>query len=112
MNATSTTGDRDIPATEFFTGLFSNALEPEELLTSVTFPALEEGFTVGWSEIEIGEAAARAVAVVRTENGNISEARLTLGCLPVPTKRRDTAAALQGISTSEQMVGEAVACVT
>ena len=111
MHAVSTTGERDIAASEFFTGLFTNVLDPAELLTSVTFPALDEGFTVGWSEIEIGEAASRAVALVRTENGNISEARITLGCLPVPTTRLDTAAALQGLGTSEQEVGEAVASV-
>lgn len=111
MHAVSSTGDRDIPASDFFTGLFTNVLDPAELLTTITFPALEEGFGVGWNEIEIGEAANRAVAVVRTENGTISEARITLGCLPVPTPRPDTAAALRGIGTSEQEVAEAVASV-
>jgi aerobic carbon-monoxide dehydrogenase medium subunit len=31
-------GQRSIPATEFFTGIWSTALEPDELLTGVTFP--------------------------------------------------------------------------
>lgn len=111
MHAASTSDERDIPAIDFFTGLFTNALGPDELLTSVTFPALEEGFSVGWNEIEIGEAAARAVAVVRTENGTISDARVTLGCLPVPTMRPDTADVLQGVDASEGTVGAAVATV-
>jgi carbon-monoxide dehydrogenase medium subunit len=111
MHAVSTTAQRDIPATGFFTAAFSNALEPEELLTGITFPALEEGFRVGWSEIEIGEAASRAVAVVRTENGSIAEARMTLGCLPVPTLRPDTAAQLASVGSSESEIAEAVAAV-
>jgi carbon-monoxide dehydrogenase medium subunit len=32
-------GHRTIPAAEFFTGIWSTALEPDELLTGVTFPA-------------------------------------------------------------------------
>ncbi len=111
MHAVSSSGERDIAASEFFTGLFTNALETGELLVGVTFPALEEGFSVGWNEIEIGEAASRAVAVVRTENGSISEARITLGCLPVPTPRPDTAAALAGVGGSEPEIAEAVATV-
>ena len=107
----STSGERDLPAADFFTGLFTNTLEPDELLASVTFPVLEEGFSVGWNEIEIGEAAARAVAVVRTENGTISEARVTLGCLPVPTMRPNTTDVLQGIDVSEGAVSAAVATV-
>lgn len=31
-------GQRTIPATEFFTGIWSTALEPDELLTGITFP--------------------------------------------------------------------------
>ena len=36
-------GERTIPATEFFTGPFANALEPHELLTEIRVPAVERG---------------------------------------------------------------------
>jgi carbon-monoxide dehydrogenase medium subunit len=38
LGATINTSKRKIPADAFFTGLFSTALEPGELITSVTFP--------------------------------------------------------------------------
>ena len=38
MEALSPRGTRTIPAAEFFTGLWSTSLEPDELLTGVSFP--------------------------------------------------------------------------
>jgi carbon-monoxide dehydrogenase medium subunit len=38
LNATIKTDKRTIPAEDFFTGLFSTALEPGELIVSVSFP--------------------------------------------------------------------------
>jgi len=38
LEAQSPRGERRIPAAEFFTGLWSTALEPDELLTGVRFP--------------------------------------------------------------------------
>jgi carbon-monoxide dehydrogenase medium subunit len=40
-------GQRAIPAGEFFTGIWSTALDPDELLTGVTFPAAGSGPGVG-----------------------------------------------------------------
>jgi carbon-monoxide dehydrogenase medium subunit len=39
LNATITTSKRKIEADKFFTGLYETALEPGELITSVSFPA-------------------------------------------------------------------------
>ncbi|MCP9271376.1 FAD binding domain-containing protein [Mycolicibacterium arenosum] len=38
IEATSARGDREIPAAEFFTGLWENALAPDEILRAVRFP--------------------------------------------------------------------------
>ena len=38
LNATVTTDRRDIAADEFFDGMFSTALEEDEIITSITFP--------------------------------------------------------------------------
>jgi carbon-monoxide dehydrogenase medium subunit len=43
LNATITTNQRKIPADQFFKGLYETALEPGELITSVTFQAPKRG---------------------------------------------------------------------
>jgi carbon-monoxide dehydrogenase medium subunit len=98
MHATGPDGDRTVAADDFFTGYFSNALEQPEMLTSVTLPALDDR-SIGYQEIEVGEAAARAVAVVASDNGTITEANVVLGCLPVPTRLDAVGQALQGPAT-------------
>jgi len=59
-------GERTIPATEFFTGPFTSALGPQELLTEIRVPAVERGVylkhqrssrdwaTVGVAAAEVG----------------------------------------------------------
>lgn len=42
LNATVTTNKRELSADDFFTGLFETALEPDEIVTAVTFPAPEK----------------------------------------------------------------------
>src|SRR5207244_12948159 len=48
MEARSTRGTRTIPASEFFEGLWTTALAPDEILTAVSFPVWEGrcGFAV------------------------------------------------------------------
>jgi len=108
MHATGSSGSRDIPAGKFFTGYFTNALNDDELLTSVTLPPLN-GRSIGYQEIEIGEAAARAVAIVATSNGNIESASVALGCLPIPVRRPSVEAALAGAESTPEAVAEATA---
>lgn len=106
MHVKSKDGGRDIPATEFFTGYFTNALEPGEILTSVTLPGLD-GRAMGYQEIEIGEAAARAVAVVKIGEGKIQSASVALGCLPIPIRLSAVEDALVGGDTSPESIAEA-----
>lgn len=108
MHATGKDGDRDIAAADFFTGYFTNALSPNEILTGVTLPALN-GRHIGYTEIEIGEAAARAVALVATSNGTIASASVALGCLPIPVRRPAVEAALAGGPATAQAVADATA---
>lgn len=111
MHLTGPDGERDVSAEDFYTGFFSTSAGQDEILRSITFPALGEGYSVGWNEVEIGEAAARAVAVIRAENGNVSDARIALGCLPVPTLRQEAASALQGVATDPEAIASATANV-
>lgn len=100
---------RDVPAEEFFTGFFTTAVGDGELLRSISIPPLPAGAGVGYVDVEIGEAAVRAVAVVRTEDDQVAEARLVLGCLPVPTRRPEVEQALLGAPLVDAAVAEATA---
>jgi carbon-monoxide dehydrogenase medium subunit len=108
MHATGPDGDMELEADEFFTGYFSNALDSAEVLTSVTLPALD-GRAIGYQEIEIGEAAARAVAVVGADNGTITSASVVIGCLPVPTRREEVEDALVGGASTADAIAAATA---
>ena len=69
MVVASTEGVREIPATEFFTGAMSTAIQPEELLIEVRFPVAGDGEGFGFGEFarRHGDFALAGVAVrVRT----------------------------------------------
>jgi CO/xanthine dehydrogenase FAD-binding subunit len=75
-------GSRSIPASEFFTGHFSNAMESTELLTAVDIPA--SGFHWKFAEVcrRHGDFALAMVAVgVRMESDRCLEARIALGAV-------------------------------
>jgi len=58
-------GERSIPAAEFFTGIWSTALEPDELLTGVAFrvPAGRAGFAVAEFARRPGDFAVAGAAI-------------------------------------------------
>ena len=111
LHLQGSSGPRDVAAEDFFTGYFSSDVQPGEVLRSITFPALGDGYRVGYYDIEIGEAAARAVAVVQAEGDKISDTRLVLGCLPIPERRPEAEEALKGSTTDPDSVAEATASV-
>lgn len=69
--ATSATGKRDIPAEDFFLGMFETALEPEELLTAVRFPQMPAGAGVAFHEVaeRHGDFAIVAAAATADASG-------------------------------------------
>ncbi|MCW2759171.1 MAG: hypothetical protein JWO46_2917 [Nocardioidaceae bacterium] len=83
MTATSQArGSRTIAAADFFQSIFTTALEPDELLTSVSLPVLDDTWVAG-----IAEFARRAgdfgivttTAAVSVVDGVVAEARVSLG---------------------------------
>jgi carbon-monoxide dehydrogenase medium subunit len=71
-------GERSVSAEEFFLGVYMTAVEPGELLTKITVPALESGGD-GFASVTIGRdgtCIANAAAAVRD-----GEARVALGCV-------------------------------
>jgi carbon-monoxide dehydrogenase medium subunit len=75
-------GPRDIPANEFFLGMFTTAMEPDELLIEVSLPALDDRWVTGIAEFSrrAGDFAIVAVAgAVALSDGRITDARVALG---------------------------------
>jgi carbon-monoxide dehydrogenase medium subunit len=107
-------GDRWVAAADFFTGLFSTALEPDELLVEIAIPAAPA--RTGWAFLEVarrhGDYAMVGVAA-RVEldgAGACREARcvfLSVGDGPVDALQ--CAAALAGRSPDAAAIAEAAA---
>jgi aerobic carbon-monoxide dehydrogenase medium subunit len=76
-------GEREIAATDFFTGFLESALEPDELLTEVRVPKLD---TLGWSFQKFNRRAQDwaivGVAAVRA-NGHTGVALVNMGSTPL-----------------------------
>ena len=88
--AQSSRGSRSIAAEDLFLYHFTSALEPDELLTEVCWPAAGAGWGYGFAEIaqRHGDYALAMVAcAIRRRNGTVAEARLGLGAVadrPLP----------------------------
>jgi len=76
-------GEREIAATDFFTGFLESALEPDELLTEIRVPKLA---TQGWSFQKFNRRAQDwaivGVAAVRAE-GHTGVALVNMGSVPL-----------------------------
>jgi carbon-monoxide dehydrogenase medium subunit len=75
-------GQRNVQANEYFVGALTTILEPDELLTEIRLPLLDEGWRTGFAEFSrrAGDFALAMCAVfLRFEDGRIVEARIGLG---------------------------------
>jgi carbon-monoxide dehydrogenase medium subunit len=65
-------GSRNIPVVDFFTGMFTTALQPDEILTELRIPAPPPRSGGAYLKVErkVGDFAAAAVAVQITLDGN------------------------------------------
>ena len=106
----SPSGQREVPAREFFHGYFATAVGEGELLRSIRIPPLGAGAGVGYSSVAVGadsKAIARAAAVVRA-NGTIEEARVVLACVsPAPMRHDGMEEALRGSPPTPESVSDA-----
>jgi carbon-monoxide dehydrogenase medium subunit len=75
-------GERRVQASEFFVGLFTTAVRPNELIVEVRLPLLDGNWRVGFAEFSrrAGDfAIALAVAAVQLKGNRIEAARIALG---------------------------------
>ena len=96
--AQGTGGEREIAADEFFTGVFTTALEQAELITAVRVPALDAGVGASYEKHRhpaSGYAVAGVAAVVNIEGGKCKEARIAVGGVTgTPVRATDAEQAL------------------
>jgi carbon-monoxide dehydrogenase medium subunit len=83
IEATSSRGRREIPAGEFFTGLWATALAPDEILTGVRFPVwgARSGFAVQEFARRHGDFAIAGATVAVQLDGDGRVARCGIGLL-------------------------------
>lgn len=93
-------GTRAIPASEFFRGVYTTALEPGEVLTEVVVPLMRTGWRWHFDELARRQgdfALAGIAALAQVEDGAIHEIRLAFfGVGDAPVRARKAERALAG----------------
>ena len=110
--ATGPNGQREIAVADFFPGLFTTALEPEEILTEIRIPlpAANSGGAYLKLERKVGDFATAGVAAQITldDGGNCKQAGIGLTNVGMtPIKARQTEAFLAGKKLDESVVQQA-----
>ncbi len=99
-------GTRTIKAADFFSGFFTTALEPDEILTAVRIPRPGPGTGSSFEEVarRHGDfAMVGAAAVVRLEDGHIAETSVALtGVSDVPVRATEVESILRGAEPTEE----------
>jgi len=104
-------GKRTIPLSEFFTGIFTTALEADEILTEIRIPTPPARSGGAYLKVErkVGDFATAAVAAQVTLDGNNCQ-RVGIGLTnvgPLPIRATRAEKALQGKAADEGAILEA-----
>jgi carbon-monoxide dehydrogenase medium subunit len=105
-------GERTIPANQFYKGIYSTALAPDEILTEVRVPVPPPRSGGAYLKLKrkVGDfaAAAAAVQVTLDAKGAIERAGIALtNAGPTPVEATDAARYLGGKTLDEKVVAEA-----
>jgi len=109
LKARKVSGERWIDAKEFFMGMFTTALEPDEILVEIELPFISA--QTGWSFMEVaprtGDYALMGVAaqVTLDKDGKCEKARLVyLNAGDGPVDAKDTAQSLVGENLDDKLI--------
>lgn len=115
MRVASRHGSREIPAAEFFRGIYTTSLGPGEVLTAVVVPPLGAAWRSAFDELSRrqGDYALVAVAAhARVADGTLAEARLALaGVGPKPVRATRAEQALAGHRLDERLLQDVAGLV-
>jgi carbon-monoxide dehydrogenase medium subunit len=113
MRVLGESGERSVPAREFFLDYLTTALQPTEILTAVRIPKLGEGWSTHYQKFNRVAQAWSIVGVaaaVRRSNGTIAEARVGLTNMGnTPLRAHAVEQALAGADATVAAVTEACA---
>jgi carbon-monoxide dehydrogenase medium subunit len=112
MTVKGPAGSRAVRAEQFFTGVFTTALEPDELLTEIRVPGPPPRTGSAFVEIarRAGDFALVGIAALVTldDAGRVSRARLALcGAGPTPVRAREAERVLVGERPQGRVVDDA-----
>ncbi|KAA0255974.1 MAG: xanthine dehydrogenase family protein subunit M [Chloroflexi bacterium] len=114
LKAKNVSGERWIAAQDFFVGMFTTALEPNEILVEIEIPFMPP--RTGWSFMEVaprsGDYAMLGVAALVTldEAGKCKETKLVyLNAGEGPVEAKEAAKQLQGESITDKLIHDAAA---
>lgn len=112
LRAQSSAGERWVGAKEFFVGMFTTALEPDEVLVEIELPFLSP--RTGWSFMEVapraGDYALMGVACLITldDSGTCSHAKLVyLNAGDGPVDAQEAAESLVGQPLNDALIASA-----
>ena len=112
LKAKNASGERWIDAKDFFVGMFTTALEPDEILAEIELPFSPP--RTGWSFLEVapraGDYAMMGVAVLVTldENGKCQKAKLVyLNAGEGPVEATEGAKRLEGLAIDDNVIKSA-----
>ena len=110
--ATGPKGERVIPIDRFFRGLFSTALDPDEILTEIRIPSPAPRTAGAYLKLErkVGDyaTAAAAAQVTLSASGAIERAAIALtNAGPVPQRAKDAEKHLEGKKPDAAALNEA-----
>jgi carbon-monoxide dehydrogenase medium subunit len=117
LRCQSSEGDRWVPADEFFLGMFTSVLEPDEILVEIAIPPIQ--VRTGWALEEVARRAhdfalAGVAAVVRLDEDGVCESAklvfLSVGDMPVSS--RNAAETLVGQKPSDEIVRAAAESIS
>ena len=115
FNVTGPGGERSIAASDFATGLLENALQEDEILTSVSVPSIPAG--AGSAYVKFAHPASRyavigVAAIIDVSNGRCSSASVVVGGVETtPTRASSVEAALMGSDLSDEALFRAASAV-
>jgi carbon-monoxide dehydrogenase medium subunit len=116
----SSTGERTIPAREFFLGTFTTAIQPTEVLTEIRIPRRARGSGGAYTKLErkVGDFATVGVAAIirLAPDGTIGSSGIGItGVADTPFAATDAEKVLDGQKPSDELfrkAGEAAAAMS
>ncbi len=114
LKAKNVSGERWIDAHDFFAGMFTTALAPDEILVEIELPFMSP--RTGWSFMEVapraGDYALMGVAALVTldENGKCKQVKLVyLNAGDGPVDAKESVKLLEGESLNDKLIESAAA---